>query len=104
MRTRGYARKTDRGCKSVHRPWYPAVVVIPAGNYCGYGKNPGSVPGWEGTALKRRLAATEEGIVERSSMMNITRSFPACNRFDCKIDNSAVRVSLSREQRRTGLI
>jgi hypothetical protein len=97
MRTRGYARKADGRCETVHYPRYPAVVVIAAGNDRSDGKSTGGVPGWEGAALKGRLAATKERVVKGPSGGNITRSFSASNRFHRKVDYSAVSVGLPGE-------
>ena len=67
MGTRGYARKADSGCETIQCPRHPAVVMMPAGDDCGDSKHTGGVPGWKGTALKGRLAAAKERIVERTS-------------------------------------
>src|SRR4051812_8443190 len=97
MSTRGHPRKADSRCESIQCPRHPAVVVVSAGDDCGHRKHSGGVAGREGATLKGGLTAIKEGIVERPSRWNITRSLSACNGFDRQVDDCTVRVSLSCE-------
>src|SRR3954468_6963088 len=47
---RGHARKADCRCETIHCPRYPAVVVIPAGNYRRHRKHARGMPRRKGTA------------------------------------------------------
>src|SRR4051812_48276382 len=97
MSARGHSRKADSRCKSIQCPGHPAVVVVSAGNDCGYRKYPGRVARRKGATFKGRFTAIKEGMVERPFRWNVNRSFSTCNRFDRQVDDRAVRVSLSCE-------
>src|SRR6202035_1304634 len=100
----GDARTTDSCCETVRYPRHPAVVVVTASNHRGDRENPSRVSRWEGTAFKRRLAATKECVVKRPRGDNVVRSFPASDRFHRQVNYGAIRISLPGKQSRTDLI
>lgn len=104
MRLAGNPGKADCGGESIHGPRHPAVGVVPRRDYRRHGKSSGGVSGRKTAALEGRFPAAEESVIKGNSGRYIGRTFPAGNGLDRQIDDSAVGISFSCEQRSVDLI
>src|SRR6266581_3374094 len=101
MSARGYTGETDRRRESVNHKWYPAMMLVSAGDHCGHREDTGGVSGRKAAALEGGLSATEKSMVKRTARWNVNRALSTRDRLDSKVHDCAVGISLAAQYRST---